>query len=65
MQFQDIIRSYASREKARKSLRPGEKVVRAGVFANGSFGLYAPLRSCGLPVGGPNPMITVWHIVKK
>lgn len=65
MQFSDIIRSYTSRQAARDSLKKGERVVRAGTFANGSFGLYAPLRSCGIPVGGPNPLITVWHVVAK
>lgn len=62
----DILSSHTSREVARKEAkRIGGKVVRAGTFANGSFGLYARVKSNGLWVGGSNSLISVWHVVKK
>ena len=65
MNFSDIISSWTSRSAARaEAKRRKGRVVRAGTFANGSFGLYARQKPNGLYYGGCNPLITVWHVVK-
>ena len=55
----EIISSHLTREDARKSLKSGEKVIKAGTFVNGSFGLYRHGNHEGLV------LIHVWHIVAK
>ena len=55
--------SHTSRASARKAARRnGGKVVRGGCFANGSFGLYPRMKSNGQYVGGPAPLLNVWHV---
>ena len=60
-----IIRSYDSRKDAKESLQRGEKVVRAGSFARGSFGCYGRITPSGQPWGGPCSLVTIWHVVAK
>ena len=61
-----IISSHTSREAAREAAKKSNgRVIRAGRFCNGSFGLYARLKENGQYVGGCNPMITVWHVVPR
>jgi hypothetical protein len=55
----EIISSHLTREDARKSLKFGEKIIKAGTFVNGSFGLYRHGNHEGLV------LIHVWHIVAK
>lgn len=54
----NIVSSHLTRASARKVSKKGQKVIKAGIFANGSFGLYRPGFHTG-PV-----IITVWHIVE-
>ena len=56
-------RYHASRERARRDRRRGERVIRLGGFANGSFGLFARLDSRGRTIGGPNTGIIVWAVM--
>lgn len=64
---------FASRGQARDNCGPGQKIVRLGVFAGGSFGCYPPLKDNGLYVGqsvgpggsGPIPSVTVWMVCDK
>jgi hypothetical protein len=64
--FTDIISSHRSRSAARAACKRGQRVIRAGRFGNGRFGLFAPLKANGQPVGGrPDPQIVVWHVVKN
>jgi hypothetical protein len=61
------IRAYfTSRSAARAACGKGERVERLGVFGNGSFGLYAPLKPNGQYVRGyHDPLITVWAVMPK
>jgi len=64
--FDSIISSHTSRAQAREAAKKvNGAVVRAGHFGNGSFGLYARTKANGQYIGGPNPLILVWHVVKK
>lgn len=56
---------FCSREEARAHAGPNEKVVKVGVFANGSYGCWAPRTMSGQPVGGPNVLVTIWKVVPK
>ena len=53
-------RYFASRSAARLAAGAGERVIRLGRFADGSFGCHAPRKPNGQTVGGPNAIITVW-----
>lgn len=56
---------YRSRKLARLECCHGQKVVRLGLFANGSFGVYARQKSNGQYVNGHNPLINVWAVIKR
>ncbi len=62
-------RYFASRSAARDNCRHGERVIRLGSFAWGSFGCYGPLKPNGIPVGasagGAPPNIIVWMVTAK
>jgi hypothetical protein len=58
-------RYYGSRDAAAEACGRGEKVVRLGRFAAGSFGVYPRLRSNGQPVGIPTTGVTVWAVMPK
>lgn len=62
-------RYFASRSAARAACRHGDKVVRLGWFAGGSFGVYPPQKDDGVYVGGvhggPMPSIIVWMVTAK
>ena len=62
-------RYFASRSAARQNCRKGEKVVRLGTFAGGSFGCHAPQKENGVYVGsvpgGPEPLIIVWMVTAR
>lgn len=62
-------RYFPSRSQARDACRMGERVIRLGCFADGSFGCYGPRKSNGIPVGGtaggPAPSIIVWMVTAK
>lgn len=61
-------RYFGSRREAMRARARGEKVVRLGSFAGGSFGVYPRQKANGLYVGqlvgpggtGPTPHVTVW-----
>lgn len=59
-------RYFRSREAARTAAKHGEKVVKLGAFAGGSFGVYPPQKGNGLYVGqvpnGPIPLVCVWMV---
>ena len=54
-----IVSSHISRSEARKNKKPGQKIIKAGLFSNGSFGLYKP----GYHV--KPVLINVWHIIQN
>jgi len=56
---------FACRSAARKAAKRGERVIRLGSFARGSFGPYGRTTSSGQPVGGPNTLITVWMVTNR
>ena len=64
---------YASRSAARAAAGRGDKVVRLGAFAGGSFGVHPPQlpngRFRGQRVGsggfGPVPSVVVWMVAPK
>lgn len=66
-------RYFASRAAARENCRPGERVIRLGVFQGGSFGCYPPMKGNGLYIGqrvgpggsGPIPSVTVWMVTAR
>lgn len=60
-----VISRHRSRREAREAVTTKQTVVRLGTFANGSFGLYAPVKQNGQYINGPNPLITVWAVVQK
>ena len=66
--FSDIISSHLTRREARESASRSERVVLAGRFGSGSFGLYVRERvnsdGCIIPIDG-HKNITVWHVVSK
>lgn len=61
-------RYFASRQEAREARHQGERVVRLGTFAGGSFGCFPRQKANGLYVGqltgpggaGPIPSVVVW-----
>lgn len=66
-------RYYASRAAARRAAGRGDRVIRLGTFAGGSFGCYPPVTSTGRYVGqlvgpggyGPVPHVTVWMVTAR
>jgi len=58
MNSDSIVSSHLTRSMARASKKAGQKVVKAGTFASGSFGLYSPRHGYG-------DLITVWHVVQN
>lgn len=63
-------RYFPSRAQAKAARKPGERIVRLGSFAGGSFGCYPKQLSNGRYVGqasgpgglGPIPGVTVWMV---